>query len=76
MCLLRNIRGLVRGAGGLTRLGRFVLLCGLSIPVVAQSPQFQTVQGEAVVLRMLEDQAGPLAGSRRIDTCPAPSADG
>ena len=45
MCLLRNIRGLVRGGGGLTWLGRCVLLCGLSIPVVAQSPQFQTVQG-------------------------------
>ena len=45
MCLLRNIRRLIRGGGGLTWLGRCVLLCGFSIPVVAQSPQLQTVQG-------------------------------
>ena len=30
----------------LTWLGRCVLLCGLSIPVAAQSPQLQTLQGE------------------------------
>jgi hypothetical protein len=46
MYLLRNIQGLVRGGGGLTWLGRFALLYGLSLSVVAQSPQLRTIQGE------------------------------
>jgi hypothetical protein len=42
MCMLRNICGSVRGVGSLTRLWACLLLCGLSLPVLAQSPPLAT----------------------------------
>lgn len=75
MCLLRNIRGLVRGGGGLTWLGRFVLLGALSIPVVAQTPRLQTVQGRETETPEARGSGGS-AGGQQADRQSSSSISG